>query len=92
MRSNTAAIERVAAAVSGAPLVVQLHLGGGTPTWLDDPQLAERRRTGVRAQSFAEQMAPLKNLQVWRFSLYYFFVFGAFVALALWLPRVLGYL
>jgi MFS transporter, NNP family, nitrate/nitrite transporter len=26
---------------------------------------------------------------VWRFSLYYFFVFGAFVALALWLPRYL---
>lgn len=32
-------------------------------------------------------LAPLKNIQVWRFSLYYFFVFGAFVALALWLPR-----
>src|SRR5690606_13961894 len=32
---------------------------------------------------------PLKNLQVWRFSLYYFFVFGAFVALALWLPHYL---
>jgi MFS transporter, NNP family, nitrate/nitrite transporter len=31
----------------------------------------------------------LKNIQVWRFSLYYFFVFGAFVALSLWLP---GYL
>ena len=30
-----------------------------------------------------------KNIQVWRFSLYYFFVFGAFVALALWLPRYL---
>jgi NNP family nitrate/nitrite transporter-like MFS transporter len=29
----------------------------------------------------------LKNLQVWRFSLYYFFVFGAFVALVLWLPH-----
>jgi NNP family nitrate/nitrite transporter-like MFS transporter len=28
-------------------------------------------------------------VQVWRFSLYYFFVFGAFVALALWLPRYL---
>ena len=26
---------------------------------------------------------------MWRFSLYYFFVFGAFVALALWLPRYL---
>lgn len=55
----------------------------------DDPQLIERRRTGVRAPSFAEQFAPLKNLQVWRFSLYYFFVFGAFVALALWLPHYL---
>ena len=29
----------------------------------------------------------MKKLQVWRFSLYYFFVFGGFVALALWLPR-----
>jgi NNP family nitrate/nitrite transporter-like MFS transporter len=33
------------------------------------------------------QLTPLRRLQVWRFSLYYFFVFGAFVALALWLPR-----
>ena len=28
-------------------------------------------------------------MQVWRFSLYYFFVFGGFVALSLWLPRYL---
>ena len=34
-------------------------------------------------------LEPLKNIQVWRFSLYYFFVFGGFVALALWLPRYL---
>ena len=34
-------------------------------------------------------MAPLKNVQVWRFALYYFFVFGAFVALSLWLPQYL---
>ena len=27
-------------------------------------------------------MAPLANMQVWRFSLYYFFVFGGFAALA----------
>ena len=26
---------------------------------------------------------------MWRFSLYYFFVFGAFVALTLWLPNYL---
>lgn len=53
----------------------------------DDPALAERRRTGAKPASIAEQLEPLKKLQVWRFSLYYFFVFGAFVALALWLPR-----
>jgi NNP family nitrate/nitrite transporter-like MFS transporter len=40
-------------------------------------------------KSFLEELAPLKNLQVWRFSLYYFFAFGGFVALALWLPRYL---
>ena len=53
----------------------------------DDPALAERRRKGVKPEPMRDQLAPLKNLQVWRFSLYYFFVFGAFVALALWLPR-----
>jgi NNP family nitrate/nitrite transporter-like MFS transporter len=55
----------------------------------DDPQLAERRRTGVPPQSLKQQLEPLHNEQVWRFSLYYFFVFGAFVALALWLPKYL---
>jgi NNP family nitrate/nitrite transporter-like MFS transporter len=53
----------------------------------DDPSTTERKKTGVKSASFMEQMEPLKNLQVWRFALYYFFVFGAFVALALWLPR-----
>jgi NNP family nitrate/nitrite transporter-like MFS transporter len=32
-----------------------------------------------------ERLAPLKHLRVWRFGLYYFFVFGGFVALAQWL-------
>lgn len=53
----------------------------------DDPALRARKEQGVAHASFLEQMEPLKNLQVWRFSLYYFFVFGGFVALALWLPR-----
>jgi MFS transporter, NNP family, nitrate/nitrite transporter len=53
----------------------------------DDPSLVQRRKTGVKHESFIKQLEPLRNLQVWRFSLYYFFVFGAFVALALWLPR-----
>lgn len=53
----------------------------------EDPVIKRRRESGSSHVSFKEQIAPLKNLQVWRFSLYYFFVFGAFVALALWLPR-----
>ncbi|ERL49220.1 MFS transporter [Halomonas huangheensis] len=52
----------------------------------DDPLADQRNATSV---SFAEQMAPLADIRVWRFSLYYFFVFGAFVALALWLPHFL---
>jgi NNP family nitrate/nitrite transporter-like MFS transporter len=55
----------------------------------DDPVLKLRRQAGAPPEPFLKQLEPLKNLQVWRFSLYYFFVFGAFVALALWLPRYL---
>lgn len=55
----------------------------------DDPQHAARRAAGIKPEPFLKQLAPLKNLQVWRFGLYYFFVFGAFVALALWLPHYL---
>jgi len=53
----------------------------------DDPALEARKKQGVERVPFIKQLEPLKNMQVWRFSLYYFFVFGAFVALALWLPR-----
>jgi NNP family nitrate/nitrite transporter-like MFS transporter len=53
----------------------------------NDPRLQRRKAEGAKPTPLAEQLAPLKNLQVWRFSLYYFFVFGAFVALASWLPR-----
>ncbi|PQO23059.1 MFS transporter [Rhodobacteraceae bacterium WD3A24] len=52
-----------------------------------DPVHAERHRTGEGPVSTSQQLAPLKNIQVWRFSTYYFFVFGAFVALASFLPR-----
>lgn len=55
----------------------------------DDPGLIRRKAEGIKPVPFREQMQPLRNLQVWRFSLYYFFVFGAFVALALWLPHYL---
>lgn len=56
-------------------------------TTKDDPDLAARKVSGAKPEPLSAMLVPLKNLQVWRFSLYYFFVFGGFVALALWLPR-----
>ena len=35
----------------------------------------------------ASRLAPLRQLRVWRFSLYYVVVFGAYVALSSWLPK-----
>ena len=36
-------------------------------TTKDEPDLAERRAKGTPPRSFAEQFAPLRNVQVWRF-------------------------
>lgn len=55
----------------------------------EDPDQLARARERRRRTRMAAELAVLKNVQVWRFALYYFFVFGAFVALALWLPRYL---
>ena len=55
----------------------------------DEPDLIRRRVSGEKPESVLAMLEPLKNIQVWRFSLYYFFVFGGFVSLSLWLPRYL---
>ncbi|OJH43731.1 nitrate/nitrite transporter [Paracoccus sp. SM22M-07] len=55
----------------------------------DDPVTVARRSGAVPQRSLRAEFAPLRNPQVWRFSAYYFFSFGAFVALALWLPHYL---
>jgi NNP family nitrate/nitrite transporter-like MFS transporter len=39
-----------------------------------------------KGRPMAEMLAPLKYVRVWRFSLYYVVVFGAYVALSAWLP------
>ena len=58
--------------------------------WLispDDPVVKSRRAGRRQPEPLAAMLAPLREIRVWRFALYYFFVFGGFVALALWLPR-----
>ncbi|TXH50265.1 MAG: NarK/NasA family nitrate transporter, partial [Cellvibrionales bacterium] len=44
-------------------------------------------RTATAQINWRERLEPLRSFQVWSFSVYYFLVFGGFVALASWLPR-----
>lgn len=44
--------------------------------------MEQRRETSIKYH-----LAPLKEAKVWRFGLYYYFVFGSFLALLLWLPQ-----
>jgi len=78
--------ESVAQIWAGTLAVIAVLFWIGTE---DDPELVERRQAHKEPKSWLRELEPLKKLQVWRFAIYYFFVFGAFVALALWLPRYL---
>ena len=44
-------------------------------------------RMGGAGKPLREMLAPLRHVRVWRFSLYYVVVFGAYVALAAWMPK-----
>jgi NNP family nitrate/nitrite transporter-like MFS transporter len=59
-------------------------LGTALAVWLLSPSHDLRPAKG---RSVRSQLSPLRYLRVWRFGLYYIVVFGAYVALALWLPK-----
>jgi NNP family nitrate/nitrite transporter-like MFS transporter len=40
-----------------------------------------------KQETIGQLLSPLQHVRVWRFSLYYFLVFGGYVALSLWLPK-----
>jgi MFS transporter, NNP family, nitrate/nitrite transporter len=63
-------------------MVLLLLMAAGT--WLFTPH-HDIKPSGGR--SLTEMLRPLKQVRVWRFSLYYVVVFGAYVALAAWLPK-----
>jgi NNP family nitrate/nitrite transporter-like MFS transporter len=52
--------------------------------WVFTPR---RDRTPGRGRTLRQELAPLRRSRVWRFSLYYVAVFGAYVALSAWLPK-----
>ncbi|NLE97990.1 MAG: NarK/NasA family nitrate transporter, partial [Propionibacterium sp.] len=56
----------------------------GIATWIIVPR---QDRAPGKSQSIRSMLKPLKHVRVWRFSLYYVAVFGAYVALSAWLPK-----
>ena len=64
-------------------LAMLLLIAMAIATWYLTPH---REITPGGGRSLASMLAPLSQVRVWRFSLYYVIVFGAYVALAAWLP------
>lgn len=47
--------------------------------------LSTKNKIPEESKTMKQRLLPLKEIRVWRFGLYYFFVFGSFVALSQWL-------
>ena len=45
----------------------------------------ENKKPKTSTRTVAQMLTPLRNIRVWRFGLYYFLVFGCFVAFSQWL-------
>ncbi|MCG3176607.1 MAG: hypothetical protein MOGMAGMI_01565 [Candidatus Omnitrophica bacterium] len=82
-------------------LLDRLTLGGADPEgWRTLPKIyaavlvimgllfllcAQNKKPASSGSGWARMLTPLKNVRVWRFGLYYFLVFGCFVAFSQWL-------
>lgn len=65
-------------------IYIFLLVGMAITIWMAAPKPDQIPCAG---RSFLEMHNPLRYLRVWRFGIYYVAVFGAYVALSLWLPR-----
>ena len=45
----------------------------------------ENKKPATHSRTVGQMLTPLRNVRVWRFGLYYFLVFGCFVAFSQWL-------
>lgn len=84
-----------------APLLLQRLTAANPDAWRTMPKLyagmlvamaglfwlftSTRKVEGNGNAPLLQRLAPLKNVRVWRFGLYYAFFFGGFVALSQWL-------
>jgi NNP family nitrate/nitrite transporter-like MFS transporter len=65
-------------------LYAVLLVAMGVTMWALAPRNDRKPGSG---RPLGEMLRPLGSIRVWRFSLYYVVVFGAYVALAAWLPK-----
>lgn len=72
---------RVAPTVYGAVLLLLAVL-----FWMLTSGTEQKKSSVRKIVKLSEQLKPLADARVWRFGLYYFFVFGGYIGLALWLP------
>lgn len=63
---------------------IWMILGIAAAIWMFAPTPDRKPNAG---RSFIDMHTPLRFVRVWRFGLYYVLVFGAYVALSMWLPR-----
>ena len=84
-----------------APSILNILTNGGTDldAWRTLPKLyaallvivgvifilGTQNKKPQESKTMIQRLSPLKEIRVWRFGLYYFFVFGSFVALSQWL-------
>ncbi|MEX2243176.1 MAG: MFS transporter [Fimbriimonadaceae bacterium] len=71
--------------LDGWRLVPQIYAGALVVMAIAFSVLSVAKRPDTPPRSLAVLMRPLRNVRVWRFGLYYFLVFGGFVALSQWL-------
>ena len=72
--------------IYGAGMILTALLFAGlAPSRTTNLQTASQ--TQVNPDNNSDQNPIFMRLQVWRFGLYYYFVFGSFLALIMWLPQ-----
>lgn len=79
------AVTNKGANIEGWRLVPQIYAGGLLAMAVVFALLAVPKRTESAAKSLPQILQPLRHVRVWRFGLYYFVLFGGFVALSQWL-------
>ncbi len=73
------------AALDGWRILPQCYAGLLIVTGILFLLLAENKKPASSNKTIIMMLQPLKNIRVWRFGMYYFLVFGCFVAFSQWL-------